>query len=221
MKLLSCILGPKLFKRFALWYYRTFGTGKSFIDHPVYKAFVLIRAAEATVQVDNLIGIDSVIHGGEALFEEKLASTRVVAISGDTTAGFLARLDLNVLPYRPKTVIIHGGGNDVLNHVEMDVIVDNLRQIYARLKGAGVKRIAYLEILPLAREAAEAHKTAGELNQIVKTQLDFDYLETRAKLSGPDGFIADKYRGDVIHANALAYNDVFFPVIAKYIRGDK
>ena len=35
------------------------------------------------------------------------------------------------------------------------------------------------------------------------------------------GFIASKYYGDGIHCNALAYNDVFFPVVSKYIRGGK
>lgn len=219
MKILSKTLGPKLFKRFSLWYYKTFPS-ESFTDHPVYKAMVLIRAAEANLQVDNLVGADSVIHGGEVLFE-MIESTRDIAISGDTTEGFLSRIDSCVLPYKPKTVILHIGGNDILNRVEMDVIVDNLCKIHSRLKKAGVKRIAFIEILPLAKEAADAHRTAAELNQIVKSQLPFDFIETRSLLAGPDGFIADKYRGDVIHANALAYNDVFYPIVAKYIRGGK
>lgn len=220
MKLLSKILGPKLFKRFALWYYKKFGQKSVFTKHPVYLAMVMVRAQEAVIHADNVIGADSVIHGGEWIFES-LESTRVVAISGDTTEGFLSRLDVNVLPYGPSTVIIHVGGNDILNKVDIDITFDNLKEIHKKLKKAGVKRIAFLEILPLAHEMADAHRTAEYLNRVVKTQLPFDFIETRALLSGPDGFIADKYRGDAIHANALAYNDVFYPVIAKYIRGGK
>lgn len=102
MKLLSRILGKKLFKRFALWWYRITGQPATFPDSGVYGAMVALRAAE---------------------YDGPRAS--------------------------------------------------------------------------------------------------FDVLEIRPKLQDARGFILPQYAGDGIHCNALAYNDVFYPVVAKYIRGDK
>ncbi len=67
------------------------------------------------------------------------AHVRVVnaGVSGDTTAGGLARLDW-ALADRPDVVIVELGGNDALRGVDPATTEDNLDQILRRLKREGV-----------------------------------------------------------------------------------
>lgn len=220
MKLLSKILGPKLFKRFALWYYKAVGAPPAFERGSVFGAMVAMRAGECTGPMKNVVSGDSVAAGGEPFFE-LIDETRCTAIPGDRTDTLLARLAMNVLVYQPKTVVLHVGGNDILAGIDLDMIVSRLAEIHKALRDGGVKRIAWIEVLPLGENFAEHNKTAAELNAIVKKQLAYDVLEIRKGLANERGFIASKYYGDGIHCNALAYNDVFFPVVSKYIRGGK
>jgi acyl-CoA thioesterase-1 len=62
---------------------------------------------------------------------------RAAGVSGDTTAGGLARLDFSV---RPDTAVcvVALGGNDLLQGVEPAVIRANLDRIVKRLKARGI-----------------------------------------------------------------------------------
>ena len=218
MKILQSILSPKLYKRFALWYYKTFGSPQTFNRGSLFGAMVALRFQEATAPARFVVSGDSVAAGGEPFFE-LIEDCRCSAIPGDRTETLLARIKENVLVYQPEAVVLHIGGNDILAGLPMDWTVDNLSKIYDALKAAGVKRIAWLTVLPLAGQFAKAHYAAGELCAIVRRQLKFDVLDVRTPLTGPDGFIHPRYNGDGIHCNALAYNDVFYPIVAKYMRG--
>lgn len=220
MKLLSRILGKKLFKRFALWWYRITGQPATFPDSGVYGAMVALRSAEYDGPRAAIVSGDSVAAAGELWFE-LIDGTRCTAIPGDRTDAFLTRIQQTVLVYNPQTVVLHLGGNDILAGIDLDMTIGNLASIHKALRDGGVKRIGWIEILPLGEQFAEANKTAAELNAIVKKQLAYDVLEIRPKLQDARGFILPQYAGDGIHCNALAYNDVFYPVVAKYIRGDK
>jgi acyl-CoA thioesterase-1 len=59
-------------------------------------------------------------------------------VTGDTSAGGLARLDW-LLGDRPSHVIVELGGNDALRALPPEELERNLDAIIARLKGAGVK----------------------------------------------------------------------------------
>jgi len=220
MKILSRILGAKLFKKFALWWYKITGKPATFDGSGVYAAMVALRMAEYDGPKAAIVSGDSVAAAGEPWFE-LIEDTRDTAIPGDRSDSFLTRIAQTVLIYKPQTVVLHIGGNDILAGVDIDLIIGNLASIHKALREGGVKRIAWIEILPLGEQFAEANKTAAELNVIVKTQLAFDVLEIRPKLQDSRGFILPQYAGDGIHCNALAYNDVFYPVVAKYIRGGK
>ena len=58
-------------------------------------------------------------------------------VSGDTTAGGLARLDW-MLADGPSHVIVELGGNDGLRGLPPEQMAQNLDQIIARLKGKGI-----------------------------------------------------------------------------------
>lgn len=217
-KLLARIIGTKRFKRLALWYYRTFGQPQRFDRSSFYTAMIWARAAEFDGPHKNHLTGDSVAAGGEAFFE-LIEDMRVSAIPGCRTDTLLARLAVNVLIYKPETVVLHIGGNDILAGIDMDLIVSNLASIHKALRDGGVKRIGWLEVLPLGSQFADHNRTAADLCDIVQRQLAFDVLRARHLMRGDDGFILPKYYGDGIHCNELAYNDVFYPIVAKYVRG--
>lgn len=61
-------------------------------------------------------------------------------ISGDLTAGGLARLERDVLAHRPKLVVVELGANDVFRRLPREETLGNLRAIVRRARedGAGV-----------------------------------------------------------------------------------
>ena len=61
-------------------------------------------------------------------------------VSGDTTAGGLARLDW-ALADHPRFALVALGANDALRGLDPGQAYDNLDGILARLKGAGVKAL--------------------------------------------------------------------------------
>jgi acyl-CoA thioesterase-1 len=78
---------------------------------------------------------------------------RNAGISGDQTAGGLARLERDVLAYRPKLVVVELGANDVFRRVAKAETLGNLRVIVRRLRddGAGVL-LVHLGLGVLARD---------------------------------------------------------------------
>jgi acyl-CoA thioesterase-1 len=59
-------------------------------------------------------------------------------VSGDTSAGGLARVDW-VLRQRPRILVVELGGNDALRGQELDTTEDNLRQIVRRARESGAQ----------------------------------------------------------------------------------
>jgi acyl-CoA thioesterase-1 len=69
-------------------------------------------------------------------------------ISGDTTAGGLARLDRDVLAHRPRLVVVELGVNDVLGQWPRERTVQNLRTITQRIRAQGAAVILLHISLP-------------------------------------------------------------------------
>jgi len=65
---------------------------------------------------------------------------RAAGVSGDTTAGGLARLDFSV-QNDTRICIVELGGNDYLQSVDPKIIQSNLTQIVTRLRQRGMKVI--------------------------------------------------------------------------------
>ena len=72
---------------------------------------------------------------------ERNAAIRVVnaSISGDTTAGGLARMDTTLERHRPSVVVVELGGNDGLRGVTLSASETNLDGIVTRSLAAGAK----------------------------------------------------------------------------------
>jgi acyl-CoA thioesterase-1 len=92
----------------------------------------------------------------EVTFAARLGATlgvpvRNAGISGDQTAGGLARIERDVLGHRPKLVVVELGANDVFRRVPRAETLGNLRAIARRLRedGAGVL-LVHIGVGPLS-----------------------------------------------------------------------
>src|SRR5262249_9627088 len=81
-------------------------------------------------------------------------SVRNAGISGDRTAGGLARLEPEVLAFRPKLVVLELGVNDAFGRLPVEQTLGNLRAIVRRIRkdGAGVL-LVHIDPRPLAPDA--------------------------------------------------------------------
>ena len=87
-----------------------------------------------------------------ALLGEALGvPTLNAGVTGDRTAGGLARLDADVLAYRPRLVVVELGVNDVFGGVSPGETVANLRAIVGRVHAAGARVVlVHFRLLGLA-----------------------------------------------------------------------
>ena len=177
----------------------------------------------------NIWSGDSVAFNADTFIENDASEPIVsTAIPGDNTETFLARVDRNILKFQPKKVLLHISGNDFLGKKNPDDILNNMKLIYKKLKDGGVEKIGWVETLPLGNSNTAvllARPDLMEINLIKIPQFIlkvrqlglFDVVEIRKKLQKNDGFIQDKYNaGDNIHCNALAYEEVWVPIIKEW-----
>lgn len=61
------------------------------------------------------------------------------SVSGDTTEEALSRLDSDVISRDPEVVIVFLGGNDILQNVDADDTIQNIRTIVTRIQASGAK----------------------------------------------------------------------------------
>jgi acyl-CoA thioesterase-1 len=128
-----------------------------------------------------------------ALAEEGVAASVIDAgVSGDTTAGGLARLDWALVD-RPDLVILELGANDMLRGVDPAVTRANLDQMLAKLRGTGARvLLAGMRAAPNlgAEYAAEFEAIYAELSAKYRVPLYPFFLEgvaTEPSLNQPDG----------------------------------
>jgi acyl-CoA thioesterase-1 len=139
-------------------------------------------------------------------------------VSGDTSAGGLARLDWILGGEKPNFAIIELGANDGLRGLPPAALADNLDKILARLKTAGVKALLTGMYAPrnLGRDYAD--------------EFDAVYPRLAAKHSVPlypfflDGVATDAAlnQGDGLHPNAKGVDiivDRIGPQVKKLISG--
>ena len=86
-----------------------------------------------------------VAQGWVAVLQKKLDEQRAIhilhneSISGDTTAGGLARIDRALTAHKPDVVIIELGANDGLRGLPPALIKSNLTEIVRRAQAVGAK----------------------------------------------------------------------------------
>lgn len=124
-------------------------------------------------------------------------------ITGDTTAGVLARLDSDVLVHNPAIVVVVIGGNDFLRRISKETTLSNVRMILQKIKTSGA-RVVLVGIDTLVYN--------GDYRTIAK-ELDALFISNMLGSVRTDGALMS----DPIHPNDAGYV-LFADAIEKEIR---
>ena len=92
------------------------------------------------------------------------------SISGDTTAGGLARLPALLSRDRPQVVVIELGGNDALRGLQLTDTRANLEQMVALCKRAGARVLLVGMQIPPNYGAAYTERFAAIFPEVARTQ---------------------------------------------------
>lgn len=118
-------------------------------------------------------------------------------VSGDTTAGGLARLDW-ILKQKPDVLVVGLGGNDGLRGLDLDDTEKNLREIVRRGKASGARVLLLGMRLP-PNYGPEYTEQFEEMYPKIAKDLDVPLVPFL--LEGVGG-VADLNQGDGIHPTA-------------------
>jgi acyl-CoA thioesterase I len=145
--------------------------------------------------------------GGEqaypALVEKRLEEEGIpikalnAGVSGDTSAGGLARLDW-LLSQKPDVVVVGLGGNDGLRGLPLEQAEHNLREIVRRAKAAGA-RVLLLGMQIPPNYGPEYAKGFSDMYPTIAKEMDVPLVPFL--LEGVGG-VADLNQSDGIHPTA-------------------
>ncbi len=90
-----------------------------------------------------------------------------VGVNGDTTSGMVGRFHEHVLDYRPKAVMIMGGGNDVMGGTQLEFVTNNIAMMAQLALDRGI-----IPIIGIQPEPDHKNVPAG-----IKSMLDYDKVK--------------------------------------------
>lgn len=126
-------------------------------------------------------------------------------INGDTTSGFLQRLD-EVLELKPKKVFIMGGINDIFQSYSVEEIFQNHKKIIETLKDHQITPYLQATLYTAKKENGynDKVKKLNELLQQYCIENKIAFIDLNKKLSKDELLIQD-YTHDGLHLKANAY----------------
>ena len=167
-----------------------------------------------TKQSDIVMFGDSITYGANwnELFNKPIVNR---GIGGDTTAGFLFRIE-QVLKLHPKKVFIMGGINDIFQGYTIDEIFSNYKEILRKLKE---NNISVFVQSTLYTSDEKYNKSVTKLNELLIKYCDENkiiYIDLNKHLSKNE-LLINKYAYDGLHLRANAY-EIWKNEIIKYIK---
>nr|WP_321351825.1 arylesterase [Halopseudomonas oceani] len=160
--------------------------------------------------------------GWAALLEQRLEAenrpleVRNASVSGDTTAGGLARLPSLLAQYSPELVVIELGGNDGLRGLPPDNMQQNLTAMVERSRAAGADVILLGMRIPpnygvrYTRAFEQVFRTVAEQQGVALVPFVLEGVAGRSELMQADG----------IHPNAQGQPGILenvWPVIREWV----
>jgi lysophospholipase L1-like esterase len=129
-------------------------------------------------------------------------------VPGDTTADMLARLNGDVLAYKPKVLFIMGGTNDIGHRVSQATTIANLKAIIVAAKAKGIH--IFLVLIPPDSSSSMA-SDIDSLNAAI-THLGNIYslvvIDVHTALSASNGTYIAKFTSDGLHFSELGAQTV-------------
>ncbi len=135
------------------------------------------HAATILVLGDSLsagYGLADVNHGWVALLQQRLQQDKLpykvvnASISGETTAGGLARLDASLDQQHPSVLLLELGANDGLRGLSLEAMKNNLKTIVKRARARGTKVVLIGMLLPPNLGVAYNDRFADVFHQLAK-----------------------------------------------------
>ncbi len=129
----------------------------------LFFAVILMMTTSAAMAKSNIVVLGDSLSAGYglevgqgwvALVQKKLAATGDCctianeSISGDTSAGGLARLDALLTVHKPKILLLELGANDGLRGLPPKLLKSNLAEIIHRAQKAGTKVLLLSMLIP-------------------------------------------------------------------------
>jgi len=202
---------------------------------------VVLLAASGMVRADAAPGADSapvwlvlgdsisaaygipLAQGWVALLQQRLqargTTIRVVnaSVSGETSAGGLARLPALLARHQPRVVLVELGGNDGLRALPVARLRDNLQQIVALSRQAGARPVLFEMRIPSNYGPAYVEQFVASFGLVAK-QLK---VPLAPFLLGPIATDATAFQADGIHPIAAVQNrllDAVWPTLEPLTR---
>ncbi len=133
-----------------------------------------------------------------------------MGVSGDTTAGGLARID-KAIEQKPRAVILLLGGNDFLRKVPREQAFANLKTIIQKFQVSGAR------VLLLGVRGGLLTDSADSDFEKLADETGVEYVSDVL-----DGLFADmRYMSDSIHPNDVGYGKVaarVYPALTKMLK---
>jgi lysophospholipase L1-like esterase len=109
-------------------------------------------------------------------------------VNGERSDQIRDRFDRDVISARPAVVVVVAGVNDVYQGRGVDEVTKQLRWMYDRAQGAGIRVVAGT-ILPYDTATPEQNKRMRGINAWIRQQADADpalgFADTRAAVGAP------------------------------------
>ena len=118
--------------------------------------------------------------------------------------------DRIVIPYKPKLIVVHEGGNDIHAGKSPERVLADFKEFVAKVRAAQPEvPIAFSSIPPAPIRWSEADK-CRKANQLIKeyiaTEKNIDYIDIFDALLGADGKPDESlFLPDHLHLNAAGY----------------
>lgn len=129
--------------------------------------------------------------------------------SGDTIQMTVKRFDRDVLPFRPKYLLIMTGTNSLRGGEDPKVVIAGLREIQKRCRENNIRPILMTlpDVNPENIEHVFHEPTAddwperfGEVNAYIRTQV---HIDTAAAFPRPDGVLPTPFAMDGLHPDVM------------------
>jgi lysophospholipase L1-like esterase len=152
-------------------------------------------------------------------FAEDLPGYQVInrGFGGSHLADVAHYADRVIIPYRPKMVIVQGGGNDLNSGKTPEEVLRDAQTLVSKIRTALPEtRIAFVSISPSIARWNQREKQA-ELNKLLSDFLSqgdkLDFIDVNEMFLGPDG----KPRAELFVADGLHLSEAGFKARAKLI----
>lgn len=143
-------------------------------------------------------------------------------IPGDTTEGFLTRLDL-IVEMQPKRVFLMGGINDIRHFTPIPTITENMTTIVTTLRKNNIDVViqSTLPVAPKYSDSVRVNRDVEALNRNLEQlaqSLDAEFIDLRPGLTNQQGYLQNRMTYDGLHlvgGGYLRWSDALKPFAEK------